>query len=178
MRYNVIGKRMEVTPALDDKVGRKLHKLERYFDDNAEAKVTLSAMKNRHIVELTIVSSGLTFRAEDISEDMYTSIDTVIDLVIRQVRKNRTRLEKKIHEGSIRFDLIEDSYDDEIDNEDEFKIERYKTIDAKPMTVEEAILQMNLVGHAFYVFMNAENEKVCVVYKRKAGAYGLIEPEF
>ena len=177
MRYNIIGKRMEVTQALDEKVRKKIQKLEKYFGDNVEAKVVLSAIKNKHIVELTITSDGLLFRAEDVSEDMYTSIDTVIDLIIRQVRKNRTRLERKIHEGSIRFDLFEDSYDDS-DDEDEFKIERYKTIDAKPMTVEEAILQMNLVGHAFYVFMNAENEKVCVVYKRKAGAYGLIEPGF
>ena len=132
--------------------------------------------KNRNIFEVTILSKGLFIRAEETTNDMYASIDAVIDKLERQIRKNKTKLGRRIHQEA----FVPDNFqiDEQIEEENSFKIMKSKRFAIKPMDVEEAILQMNLLGHNFFVFSNSETEEVNVVYKRKDGNYGLIEPEF
>lgn len=176
MKFIVSGKNIEVTEALKEKVIKKMGKLDKFFNPGTEVHVTMSVQKDRQIIEVTIPFNGVLLRAEEANDDMYASIDKVIDVLERQIRKNKTRLEKKLHEAAFattNFDITED-----IAEEHEFKIVRSKRFAFKPMAVEEAILQMNLLGHEFFMFSNAETEKVNVVYKRKDGNYGLIEPEF
>jgi putative sigma-54 modulation protein len=176
MKYIVSGKNIEVTEALRDKSIKKLSKLEKFFSPDTDAHITLSVQKNRQIVELTIIFNGSVLRAEVSNEDMYTAIDKAVDIIERQIRRNRTRLEKKLHEEA----FIPDNFTirEDIAEEEEFNIVRTKKFAIKPMPVDEAILQMNLLAHTFYMFSNAETNKVNVVYKRKNGDYGLIEPEF
>lgn len=175
MNYIVSGKNIEVTDALRDTVIRKLSRLEKFFKSQTDAQVTLSVEKNRQIVEVTIPFNGVMLRAEESHEDMYTSIDKIVDVIERQIRRNKTRLAKKLHETA----FIPDNFKvtDEISEEKEFNIVRTKKFAFKPMSVEEAILQMNLLGHQFFVFENADDLKVNVVYKRNDGNYGLIEPK-
>ncbi|MCX7841926.1 MAG: ribosome-associated translation inhibitor RaiA [Clostridia bacterium] len=176
MKFIVSGKNLEVTDALKEKAVKKLSKLEKFFNPGTEVHVTMSVEKNRHIIEVTIPFNGVVIRAEESNSDMYTSIDKVIDIVERQIRRNKTRLEKKLREGAFMDENFTPDYD--VPEEQEFKVVRMKRFAVKPMTLEEAILQMNLLGHEFFVFSNAETKEVNVVYKRKDGNYGLIEPEF
>jgi len=176
MKFIVSGKNLEVTDALREKVNKKLGKLEKFFNPGTEAHITMSVEKNRHIIEVTIPFNGIVIRAEESNDDMYTSIDKVIDILERQIRRNKTRLEKKLREGAFRSENF--SVDHDIPEEQEYRVVRSKKFPVKPMTVEEAILQMNLLGHEFFMFSNAETKEANVVYKRKNGNYGLIEPEF
>ncbi len=176
MKFIVSGRNLEVTDALKEKVTKKMGKLEKFFNPGTEAHITMSVQKNRQIIEVTIPFNGVVIRAEEANDDMYTSIDKVIDILERQIRRNKTRLEKKLREGAFVTDNYNVDYD--IPEEHEFKVVRSKRFAVKPMTTEEAILQMNLLGHAFFMFSNAETKEVNVVYKRKNGNYGLIEPEF
>jgi len=176
MKFIVSGKNIEVTEALREKVIKKIGGLERFFHPNTEVHATLSVQKTRQIIEVTISSNGVFLRAEESNEDMYAAIDKVVDVIERQIRKNKTRLEKRLHEAAFKTDSSIRDLD--MDEEHEFRIVRSKKFAIKPMTVEEAILQMNLVGHAFFMFSNADTDQVNVVYKRKNGDYGLIEPEF
>ena len=176
MKFIVSGKNLEMTDALREKAIKKFGKMEKFFNQETEVHITMSVQKNRHIVEVTINFNGVILRAEEANEDMYTSIDKVIDVLERQIRRNKTRLEKKLH-GSIFYEDMLGSEDD-VDEEQVFNVVRTKKFAFKPMSVEEAILQMNLINHAFFMFSNAETNKVNVVYKRKSGDYGLIEPEF
>jgi len=177
MRFKVVGKYIVVTEALKEAAVKKVGKLDKYFRRDAEATITMSVQKNRHIVEVTIPFEGGLLRAEEDSPDMYASIDKVIDSLERQIRRNKTKLEKKVHDGSLRFENIKFD-DDEVEEEPKFEVVRTKKFAIKPMTVEEAILQMNLLGHQFFMFSNAETNEANVVYRRKDGNYGLIEPEF
>lgn len=176
MKFIVSGKNIEVTEALRDRAVKKLAKLEKFFHPDTEVHVTMSVQKNRQILEITIPFNGIVIRAEEANEDMYESIDKAVDVVERQIRKYRTRLEKKLHEAAFRTDGPE--IRDEVEEDTNFTIVRSKRFAIKPMDVEEAILQMNLLGHSFYVFSNADTKEVNVVYQRKDGNYGLIEPEF
>ncbi|MGE5633357.1 MAG: ribosome hibernation-promoting factor, HPF/YfiA family [Caulobacteraceae bacterium] len=176
MRTIVSGKNVDVTNALKEKVERKLSKFERYFGPDTEAHATLSVEKNRHIIEVTIPFNGVILRGEEATGDMYTSIDNVVEKLERQMRRQKTKLERRIKDGNIRFENWTTPADEEED--DEVKIVRTKKFAMKPMPIEEAVLQMELLGHNFFVFSNAETEEVNVVYKRKDGNYGLIEPEF
>lgn len=176
MKFIVIGKNLEVTDALKEKVIKKMSKLEKFFAQGTEVHITMSVVKNKQIVEVTIPFHGVVLRAEASSDDMYASIDKVIDILERQVRRNKTRLARKIHDGAPKSAFFESGA--EADEENEFKLVRSKKFAIKPMTTEEAILQMNLIGHEFFMFSNAETKEVNVVYKRKDGNYGLIEPEF
>jgi len=176
MNFIFSGKNLEVTEALKERVIKKVGKLEKFFVKGTEVHVTMSVQKNRHILEVTIPFNGVLLRAEEVNDDMYTSIDKISDVIERQIRKNRTRLEKRLHEDAFKSSNYE--IDQNIDEEYDFEIVRSKKFAIKPMAVEEAILQMNLLGHSFFMFSNAETKKVNVVYKRKAGNYGLIEPEF
>jgi putative sigma-54 modulation protein len=177
MKIIVSGKNFEVTDALKDRVGKKLGKLNKFFNPDTEAFVTMSVEKNRHIVEVTIRFKGIVFRAEVSNDDMYTSIDKSVDILEGQIRKNKTRLAKRLHENAFTASDSIGVSADEVE-EEEFKVVRSKRFPIKPMSVEEAILQMNLLGHEFFVFSNAETKDANVVYRRKDGNYGLIEPEF
>lgn len=176
MRTKVSGKNIDITNALKDRVEKKLSKFEKYFSPDTEAQATLSVEKNRHIIEVTIPFNGVILRGEEATGDMYTSIDNVVDKLESQMRRHKTKLERRIKDGNIKFEnwsAPSAEYEDE-----EVKIVRTKRFAMKPMPIEEAVLQMELLGHSFFVFSNAETEEVNVVYKRKDGNYGLIEPEF
>ncbi len=174
MKVKVSGRNLEVTDALKNSVIAKLERFGKYFKNDIEAKATLSVQKNRQIVEITIPINGTLLRAEESTMDMYASIDKAIDKLYKQMEKHKTRLEKRYHgHDTIRFEQIPNIPDDE---NQEKKIVKTKRFAIKPMDAEEAVLQMDLVGHNFFVFTNAETDEVNVVYKRKDGQYGLIEP--
>ncbi len=177
MRIIVSGKNMNVTEALKERVSNKLSKFERYFGSNIEAHATLSVEKNRHIIEVTIPFNGVILRGEEATEDMYASIDNVIEKLERQMRKQKTKLERRHKDANIRFENWVIPHDEELEELDA-KIVRSKKFAMKPMPIEEAAMQMELLGHSFFVFSNSETEEVNVIYKRKDGNYGLIEPEF
>lgn len=174
MNIIISGHKIEVTEALKSIVAKKLGKLDKFFPNETDAKVTLSVQnKGQQIVELTIFSSGMIYRAEEGSSDMYASIDKVVAAIDRQIRKNKTKLEKRL-----RTALFEPSFaspDAEVTEEAVFKIVKNKRYNIKPMSPEEAILQMNLIGHTFFIFENADSNETNLVYKRKDGDYGLIE---
>ncbi len=180
MNIMIRGENIEVTPALRDYVEKKVGRVERYFDPEATngIHVTLKVLKEEHTVEVTIPLPGLLLRAEDSSEDMYASIDSVIDKLERQIRKHKTKVNRKFRdEGGLKSLFLEGVGGSPEVEEDDLKIVRTKSFHLKPMDAEEAILQMNLIGHNFFVFSNAETDEVNVVYKRKDGRYGLIEPQ-
>lgn len=176
MKFIISGKNFEITDSLRQRVDKKLGKLEKFFSPATEAHVTMSVEKNRHIIEVTIAMSGLTLRAEVENDDMYACIDRVVDKLEGQIRKNKTRLEKRFHDGAFKAESFGAELSSE--EEEEFRVVRTKRFAIKPMTVEEAILQMNLLGHEFFMFSNSESGEANVVYRRKDGNYGLIEPEF
>jgi len=176
MKYIFNGKNTNITPALREQAIKKLNRIEKFFKQDTECHLTFTVEKSRHIFEVTIMSKGLFIRAEETTDDMYASIDMVIDKLERQIRKNKTKLGKRIRQESVIPDNFQISED--IEEEQTFKIMKSKRFAIKPMSVEEAILQMNLLGHNFFVFSNGETEEVNVVYRRKDGNYGLIEPEF
>ena len=176
MRFIISGKNIDVTSRLRAQVEQKLGKLERYFTPTTEIIVTLSVEKERHKIEVTIPVKGNIIRSEQESDDMYVSIDLVEEVIERQLRKYKNKIIDKHQEGGhLQPDFLEKDDDFE---EDEIKIVRTKRFGMKPMFPEDACVQMELLGHNFFVFSNAETDEVNVVYKRKNGTYGLIEPEF
>ncbi len=179
MMYNIRGQHFQVTEALRDYVEKKLSRLEKYFETSAasEINVTLSVTKGQHTVEVTIPMVGTMLRAEEKSDDMYASIDVVVDKLERQIRKHKTKINRKFRQGSSAKALFreEGSAVSVLEEDDELELVRTKRFTLKPMDVEEAILQMNMIGHNFFVFANADNKEVNVVYKRNDGKYGLIE---
>lgn len=176
MKLMITGKNIVLTDALKDVVEKKLSKLEKYFSPEQEAHVTLSVQKNRQIIEVTIPFNGMILRGEESSGDMYTSIDNVVEKIERQIIKHKTKLQKRVRNGETLKFLDIPEYRD-YDEDEEGKIVKRKRFSVKPMDVEEAILEMELLGHNFFVFRNANTEEVNVVYKRKDGNYGIIEPE-
>lgn len=177
MNFIISGKNIEVTPGLKDSVTSKLGKLERYFTPDTEIIVTLSVEKDRQKIEVTIPVKGDIIRSEQTSTDMYVSIDLVEEVIERQLRKYKNKLIARHQEGST---FKQEFFEEEpaIDSNDEIQIVRTKKFGIKPMFPEDACVQMELLGHDFFVFSNAETEEVNVVYKRKNGTFGLIEPEF
>ena len=176
MRFIISGKNIDVTSGLRTTIEQKLGKLERYFTPTTEIIVTLSVEKERQKIEVTIPVKGTIIRSEQVSDDMYVSIDLVEEVIERQLLKYKKKIIDKHQEGGeLQPDFMDLS--DTMD-EDEVKIIRTKRFGMKPMFPEDACVQMELLGHNFFVFMNAETDEVNVVYKRKDGAYGLIEPEF
>ena len=181
MKFIIIGRKIDVTEGLKQRIYKKLGKLDKYFHEDTEVHVTLEVQKDRQIVEVTIPYKGIIYRGEEENHDMYTAIDRVVDVIERQIRKNKTRLEKRLKEDAFKMEFINNDIDnkmDKVEEEKEFNVIKTKRFAIKPMDLEEAILQMNLLGHQFFVFSNADTEEVNVVYKRKDGNYGLIEPEF
>lgn len=177
MNFIISGKNIDVTPGLKSCIEQKLGKLERYFTPETEIIVTLSVEKERQKIEVTIPVKGHIIRSEQSSNDMYVSIDLVEEVIERQLRKYKNKLVARNQEGSnFKQELFES--EDTSSEDDEIKIIRTKRFGIKPMFPEDACIQMDLLGHDFYVFFNAETEEVNVVYKRKNGTFGLIEPEF
>jgi len=173
------GKHIEVTDAMRNYIEKRLSKIERHFDHILEVIVTLSVEKNRQIVEATLQASRALIRAEEETDDMYTSIDKVVDKLERQIQKYKEKYFQKPHPGIEKKGLankevnVEDSESDKI-----ARIVKTKRFAIKPMSVEEAAMQMDLLGHNFFVFANDNTNEVNVLYKRKDGNFGLIEPEF
>ena len=174
MRFTISGKNIDITDGLRNAVTDKLGKLERYFTPETEIIVTLSVEKERQKIEVTIPVKGNLIRSEQVSNDMYVSIDLVEEVIERQLRKYKNKIvEKHQNGGNLRQEYIEK----EVEDEEEIKIIRTKHFGMKPMYPEDACIQMELLGHNFFVFRNAESDEVCVVYKRKGNTYGFIEPE-
>ncbi|MDP4133315.1 MAG: ribosome-associated translation inhibitor RaiA [Bacillota bacterium] len=173
MKVIIKGRGTEVEERLREITLKKLAKLDKFFNDDSEARVTLSVTKgNQNTMEVTIFSSGMIYRAEETNGDMYSAVDKVIDVIERQIRKNKTRLERRLRSTAFEpanFEIPE------IPEEKVFNIVRTKHLIIKPMSPEEAILQMNLLGHTFFVFKNAETEETNLVYKRNDKDYGLME---
>ncbi len=174
MKFIILGKNIDVTEGLRMAVEDKIGKLEKYFTPETEVHVTLSVEKERQKIEVTIPVKGNIIRSEQVSNDMYVSIDLVEEIIERQLKKYKKKLTNQKQAASFfKQDYIEKDYMDE----EEIKIIRTKKFDIKPMYPEDACIQMELLGHNFFVFCNAETDQVNVVYKRKGGTYGLIEPE-
>lgn len=177
MKINVIGRQMNVYDEMKELTERKLAKLDKYFSGEADATVTLSCKHNEKNLEITISAANTLFRSEVGAESFRNALDEAIDSIERQIRRNKTRVARRLRTGGIEptYDgFFEDTAEDV---EDEEAIIRTKTFPIKPMTPEEAILQMNLLGHSFFVFNNGETGQTCVVYTRRDGDYGLIVPE-
>lgn len=177
MKFIIIGKNIDVTPGLREAVESKLGKLGRYFTPNTEIHVTLGVQKGHQKIEVTIPVKGGLVRSEQESSDMYVSIDLVEEVIERQLRKYKNKLVAREQEGGNFKQEFFDS-EDNIEDDGEIKIVRTKKFGFKPMYPEDACVQMELLGHDFYVFCNAESDEVNVVYRRKNGTFGLIEPEF
>ncbi|MDO5407769.1 MAG: ribosome-associated translation inhibitor RaiA [Eubacteriales bacterium] len=175
MRYTITGRNIDVTPGLRAAIEEKIGKLDRYFNPDTEVIVTLSVQKDKQKIEVTIPVKGSIIRAEESSTDMYVSIDLVEEIIERQMKKYKKKLidKKQSAQAFSSLFLAEDA-----DEEEEIRIVKSKRFGLKPMDPEEACVQMELLGHNFYVFLNAETEEVNVVYKRKGNTYGLIEPNF
>lgn len=179
MRYTITGRNIEVTPGLKAAVEKKIGKLEHFFTPDTEVFVALSAQKDMQKIEVTIPVKGNTIRAEESSTDMYVSIDLVEEIIERQIRRYRKKLiDKKQASLSFSQNFIDEGEEDETSYDDEILIVKTKRFAVKPVNPEEACLQMEMLGHNFYVFLNSDTDQVNVVYKRKNGTYGLIEPEF
>lgn len=175
MRITITGRNIDITDGLRSAVEDKLSKLEKYFTPDTDVFVTLSVEKERQKIEVTIPVKGNIIRSEQVSNDMYVSIDLVEEVIERQLKKYKNKLvSKQQNSASFRKEFIEK----EVSTDDEIQIIRTKRFGMKPMYPEDACVQMELLGHNFFVFRNAETEEVNVVYKRKGNTYGLIEPEF
>lgn len=174
MKVIVRGKNIEITEAIENKITKQLAKLDKYFiiSDNVEAKVLARTYPYGQKIEVTIPTDYVILRAEDVADDLYTAIDKVIEKIEGQIRKQKTKLSRKNNKSTFNMASIED-----VDDSEEDVLVRTKTITPKPMDLEEAIMQMELLGHKFYVYKDIETESVCVVYARNDGGYGLIETE-
>ncbi len=173
MQIRISGKNLEVTPEVRKYVQKKVGKLARYFTEPPSCQVTLAVERDRHIIEVTMALDGIILRGEEAAGDMFSSIDLVHDKLERQIRKYKTRLNRHIR----RVGLAEEP-PAPVEEEEEERVVRVKRFAIKPMTVEEAMLQMNLLGHDFFVFANADDEAINVLYRRRDGGYGLIVPEW
>lgn len=174
MTINVRGKNLDVTPALKDYVEKRMKKVTKYFDKTGDISVILKVEKGHHQVEVTVPVNGILLRGEESTPDMYASIDQVMDKIERQIEKHKTKLAKKFRGGGFRADVASTVVTPEVEEE---KLVRTKKFSVKPMDSEEAILQMNLLNHDFFMFLNMDTEQVNVVYRRKDGHYGMIEPQ-
>lgn len=173
MRITITGKNMEITDSLRNAVEERLSKLDRFFAKDTEVHVTLSVEKERKKIEVTIPVKGNIIRSEQESNDMYVSIDLVEEVIERQLKKYKNKIiDRKQNASSFKQEFIEKEYEDE-----DVNIIRTKQFEVKPMYPEDACVQMELLGHDFFAFLNAETDLISVVYKRKNGSYGMLEPE-
>ena len=177
--FTVRGKNIEITPALRDYVEKRVGKVTKYFEKVGEITVLLTVSKGRHIVEVTVpVQGGVLLRGEEATMDMYTSIDLVVEKLERQIHKHKTKLERRFRSGGFKADMVAADAKTALSKADEapeYPLVKTKRFAVKPMDVQEAIMQMNLLNHNFFVYRDAETEEVNVVYRRTDGNYGLIE---
>ena len=176
MKITVVGRHMSVPADLQELAEKKLSKLDKYFATEEKATVTFSRKRNRENIEITIAAANTLFRCETDDETFRNAIDRAVDTIDRQIRKNKTKLEKRLRAQGAAIAAGITDMADELSEATDFVVRR-KEFTLKPMSVEEAILQMNLLGHSFFAFTDAVTQDVCVVYKRKEGNYGLIIPE-
>ena len=174
MRINITGKHMDVTQPIKDLIEKKMKKLDKFFDEDTGVKVLLSVEKDRNIMEATIHFDGIIIRAEDYTRDMYKTVDKVIKKLEKQILSHKSKLSSKLKKGAFKD---EDKYDD-IESAKAQEVVKRKSFPIEPMTVDEAIMQMNLLAHSFYVFVNAETDNINVIYIRVDGQIGLLEPEY
>lgn len=177
MNIVITGRKINLRESFKERVEKKLSKFSKFFDEEAEAAVTATLEKNRKKVEITIKNGGYIFRSEDMDIDLDDAFDGAIDHLTRQIRKNKTKISKKIKGNRDSIDFGYMPLDETDEDESRFEIVRSKRFAVKPMDAEEAVLQMDLLGHQFYMFRNIESNEICVVYRRKDGNYGLLEPE-
>lgn len=172
MKLKLVGKNLELTQGIKDQAEAKFAKLDKYFDEEVEARVVFSTQKLTQTVEVTVYLQGTILRAEESTDDLYTSMDKAVDGLARQIRKYKTKLKNRNQDNSatIRFENVEEEKEEEVG-----KIVRRKRFDLRPMHEEEAILQMELLNHNFFVFLNAATDNVEVLYKRKDKNYGIIQ---
>ncbi len=176
MKFNTIGRKVTISDKITDYLEKKIGKLDKFFKDESEARIVIGAVKDKVYVEASIYAGGMIYRAEETDDDVLAAIDKIVDVIERQIRKNKTRLEKKIKRDAVVDTLlISGGQYDEPEDDSEFKIVKRKRFHVKPMSPEEAVLQMNLLGHNFFVFRNQDTDEMNVVYKRKDGNYAIIE---
>lgn len=174
MKTNIYVRKVELGKEKKEMLIKKVDKLGKFFDDEASADIVVNEQKDKMIVEVTIRTADMIYRAEERNEEVYNAADDVVEAITRQIRKNKTRLAKKLREGFSReINFSEEALEEDV----EFKIVKTKTHHVKPMSAEEAVLQMNLLGHNFFVFRNAQTNTTDIVYRRKDGNYGLIETD-
>ena len=173
MKVNIYTRKITVEDAKKAMIEKKVSKLGKFFDDSAEANVVISEQRDRKIVELTINSGGMIYRAEQRDDEIYNAVDENIEAVERQIRKNKTRLAKRLRQDALAPDVPAEF---DVNEETEFEVVRTKHVAVKPMSVDEAILQMNLLDHDFFVYRNTDNV-ISIVYRRKSGGYGLLETD-
>ena len=179
MKVNIYARKLTLKDAEKDAISKKVSRIGKFFDDSAESNVVVSEQRDRKIVEVTIFSGDMIYRAEQRDIELLVALDNNIEAIERQIRRNKTRLAKRLRTGLdiAAPDVFSVPADDEDEADNDIRIVRTKTHHIKPMHPEEAVLQMNLVGHEFYIFLNAETENTAIVYKRKQGDYGLIDVE-
>ena len=177
MKYNIVGRKVNLRDNFKERVYKKLGKCEKIYSEDAEANVKVTLEKNRQTVEVTIYDNGMTYRAESTAPEMNDALDAVVDILGGQIRKNKAKLSKKLRADSIEQYFAEES-DTDVLPEESYTVVKTKNFVVKPLSVEEAILQMNMIGHEFFMFLNSATNQLCVVYKRKDNTYGLLEPEY
>ncbi len=177
MKFNITGRNISVSDKTKDQIEKKLGKLSKFFADSTVANVTLSKQKDDCTIEVTIPIKNSIIRAEETSEELYVSIDLVEEILERQIKRHRAKLIDKTQNAESFSALFNEEEDEDAEDEDELIIEKVKKFDFKPMSPEEACLQMELLGHSFFVFKDDQTNETCVVYKRKNKGYGLIVPE-
>lgn len=177
MNVKIVGRKVNLRDNFKNLVSKKLSRFERIFDEDADATVTVTLERNRQTVEITIKQRGMIYRAEATDFEMNDALDQVINALGRQIRKNKTRLDKQIHSAALDDYIAQEEPTDGALEDETFEVVRTKRFSVKPLSVEEAILQMNLLGHQFFMFRNTDNDDINVVYRRKDGNYGLLEPD-
>lgn len=176
LKVTITGRKVNLRENFKELAQKKLSRFDRIFDEDAQAKVVVTLERNRQTVEITICSRGMIYRAESTDFEMNDALDQVISALGRQIRRNKTRLEKQIHSAALDRYLL-DYPDEEPGGNEDYEVVRTKRFPVKPLTVDEAVLQMNLLGHQFFMFRNEESGEINVVYKRRDGNYGLLEPD-
>ena len=173
MKLNIMAKKIQIGPSFTEYAEKKLNqKLDKFFEDEAEAKITLNEQRGQIVAELTVRAGSMIYRAEQSAIDKNDALDAAIEKIIRKIRRNKTKLGKRIKEGALNGEAFADA----VEEQTEYNVIRRKQFRLHPMAVEEAILQMNMLGHSFFLFMNAENGAVNVVYRREDGDYAVLEP--
>ena len=170
MKTTISGRKVALKDAFKERIEKRLGKFDKFFEEDAQAHVTVTVEGERQTVEITIKNKGMFYRAEETTKDMQFSLDNAADSMMRQITRNKARLEKRLRAGAF------EDMPETVSNSPEFDVVKVKTFAVKPMNVEEAILQMNLIGHEFFAFLNDQTNTVNVVYRRRVGGYGILEP--